>query len=165
MIRLPPRSTRTDTLFPYTTRFRSIAAFDKADLGAVAVPQRLGGRGVSATALVRMGAELAKGDPSAALVSQIINGTTWVTSLGPDALQEELFANGVPKIAGAFNPPGTAIPVEGGYRVTGKWPYASGIRHADWGQWGIKIVHADGTVVPGNFCYIPAAEQIGRAHV
>src|SRR3546814_18845757 len=25
MIRLPPRSTRTDTLFPYTTRFRSIA--------------------------------------------------------------------------------------------------------------------------------------------
>src|SRR3546814_9356194 len=27
MIRRPPRSTRTDTLFPYTTLFRSIAAF------------------------------------------------------------------------------------------------------------------------------------------
>src|SRR3546814_11630318 len=26
MIRLPPRSTRTDTLFPYTTLFRSTAA-------------------------------------------------------------------------------------------------------------------------------------------
>src|SRR3546814_4281736 len=26
MIRRPPRSTRTDTLFPYTTRFRSLAA-------------------------------------------------------------------------------------------------------------------------------------------
>src|SRR3546814_6151480 len=26
MIRLPPRSTRTDTLFPYTTLFRSAAA-------------------------------------------------------------------------------------------------------------------------------------------
>src|SRR3546814_4979899 len=26
MIRRPPRSTRTDTLFPYTTRFRSIRA-------------------------------------------------------------------------------------------------------------------------------------------
>src|SRR3546814_17913129 len=132
MIRRPPRSTRTDTLFPYTTLFRS---------------------------LVRMGAELAKGDPSAAWVSQIINGTTWVTSLGPDALQEELFANGVPKIAGAFNPPGTAIPVEGGYRVTGKWPYASGIRHADWGQGGIKIVHADGKVVPGTYCYITARSE------
>src|SRR3546814_2186320 len=27
MIRRPPRSTRTDTLFPYTTLFRSLAAF------------------------------------------------------------------------------------------------------------------------------------------
>src|SRR3546814_19550219 len=26
MIRLPPRSTRTDTLFPYTTLFRSVAS-------------------------------------------------------------------------------------------------------------------------------------------
>src|SRR3546814_16075471 len=26
MIRRPPRSTRTDTLFPYTTRFRSLGA-------------------------------------------------------------------------------------------------------------------------------------------
>src|SRR3546814_19975003 len=109
-----------------------IAAFDKADLWAVAVPQRLGGRGVSATALVRMGAELAKGDPSAAWVSPIINGTTWVTSLGPDALPEALVAHGVPKIAGAFNPPGTALPGEGGYRVTGQWPYASGITQPDW---------------------------------
>src|SRR3546814_5471224 len=30
MIRLPPRSTRTDTLFPYTTLFRSDASFAKA---------------------------------------------------------------------------------------------------------------------------------------
>src|SRR3546814_1865259 len=28
MIRRPPRSTRTDTLFPYTTLFRSTASFD-----------------------------------------------------------------------------------------------------------------------------------------
>src|SRR3546814_6988836 len=32
MIRRPPRSTRTDTLFPYTTLFRSVA--DNADAGA-----------------------------------------------------------------------------------------------------------------------------------
>src|SRR3546814_10769634 len=29
MIRLPPRSTRTDTLFPYTTLFRSVAGAEK----------------------------------------------------------------------------------------------------------------------------------------
>src|SRR3546814_963771 len=31
MIRLPPRSTRTDTLFPYTTLFRSLPGRDPAD--------------------------------------------------------------------------------------------------------------------------------------
>src|SRR3546814_19307629 len=34
MIRRPPRSTRTDTLFPYTTLFRSHFGFDVADLDA-----------------------------------------------------------------------------------------------------------------------------------
>src|SRR3546814_7662200 len=29
MIRRPPRSTRTDTLFPYTTLFRSVLALDR----------------------------------------------------------------------------------------------------------------------------------------
>src|SRR3546814_20282442 len=31
MIRLPPRSTRTDTLFPYTTLFRSNTEIDNAE--------------------------------------------------------------------------------------------------------------------------------------
>src|SRR3546814_2951100 len=40
MIRRPPRSTRTDTLFPYTTRFRSpdsAASFARALLPGVSV--------------------------------------------------------------------------------------------------------------------------------
>src|SRR3546814_8219123 len=35
MIRRPPRSTRTDTLFPYTTLFRSIAAAGAACRGGI----------------------------------------------------------------------------------------------------------------------------------
>src|SRR3546814_14913806 len=35
MIRRPPRSTRTDTLFPYTTLFRSEAAAARRDRDAV----------------------------------------------------------------------------------------------------------------------------------
>src|SRR3546814_1867726 len=36
MRRRPPRSTRTDTLFPYTTRFRSVSIFDETTTWAVA---------------------------------------------------------------------------------------------------------------------------------
>src|SRR3546814_10814382 len=49
MIRRPPRSTRTDTLFPYTTLFRSISALSKAS------PEQL------ANAVARVKAE-ARGD-------------------------------------------------------------------------------------------------------
>src|SRR3546814_1832898 len=37
MIRRPPRSTRTDTLFPYTTLFRSLAAQAQADAAILVV--------------------------------------------------------------------------------------------------------------------------------
>src|SRR3546814_1321014 len=41
MIRLPPRSTRTDTLFPYTTLFRSRAAHRPARFRARQPPPAL----------------------------------------------------------------------------------------------------------------------------
>src|SRR3546814_5758243 len=42
MIRRPPRSTRTDTLFPYTTRFRSAQpAFANGQARHVDLPQKL----------------------------------------------------------------------------------------------------------------------------
>src|SRR3546814_17261826 len=50
MIRRPPRSTRTDTLFPYTTLFRS----DRIADGALdAVPLREDGRDLCNRALAR----------------------------------------------------------------------------------------------------------------
>src|SRR3546814_3271803 len=50
MIRRPPRSTRTDTLFPYTTLFRSAGQVDRLaflidDLAVLERPRRLQGAG------------------------------------------------------------------------------------------------------------------------
>src|SRR3546814_1971153 len=44
MIRRPPRSTRTDALFPYPTRFRSRGAGAAAHRGRVAPPSAAQGR-------------------------------------------------------------------------------------------------------------------------
>src|SRR3546814_3645106 len=58
MIRRPPRSTRTDTLFPYTTLFRSRAeyAFTLANSGTIAAAQPtlvIEGNTMTATASVQ----------------------------------------------------------------------------------------------------------------
>src|SRR3546814_3408095 len=53
MIRLPPRSTRTDTLFPYTTLFRSTERLALAVVGATRGSIYLDGNVLDADGLAR----------------------------------------------------------------------------------------------------------------
>src|SRR3546814_9929933 len=64
MIRRPPRSTRTDTLFPYTTRFRSIRSRSTAAREAGAVRVRPTGE-VAPSAWNRYQSSDEAGSPSA----------------------------------------------------------------------------------------------------
>src|SRR3546814_260148 len=69
MIRRPPRSTRTDTLFPYTTLFRSIVARDVLRFRT----RRPAARFVVIPLELRDPAGLAM----LALVTTIVPGTVW----------------------------------------------------------------------------------------
>ena len=44
----------------------------------------------------------------------------------------DIYGNPQTVSAGAFRPGGMAVAVEGGFRVTGRWPLASGSSHANW---------------------------------
>src|SRR5215475_8643109 len=60
----------------------------------------------------------------------------------------QLFVDGqVSRAAGAFMPSGPAVPVEGGHRVSGRWAFASGIRHAQWVSATTRVV-GDGAAAP-----------------
>ena len=51
----------------------------------------------------------------------------------PGRAFDAIYAGGPDVIlAGSFNPTGAATPVDGGFRVTGQWSFASGCQHADW---------------------------------
>src|SRR3546814_20727748 len=65
MIRLPPRSTRTDTLFPYTTLFRSGRLYRRA--GRRAVQAR------SLSLLIRSGRPASSGRPAAVAAAHRCN--------------------------------------------------------------------------------------------
>jgi alkylation response protein AidB-like acyl-CoA dehydrogenase len=131
------------------------ALFDNNILCAM-LPKRLGGVGLSFTDYCRMQIEIAKGDPAISWVVQIINGTSWVTSLAPDSVQDVVFADGPAAVCGAYNPPGKARKVDGGWIINGAWPYTSGSRQSTWAQQGVVLEGYDGPVVPGiSMCYIP----------
>lgn len=50
----------------------------------------------------------------------------------PEAVAEELFRGSAGLIIGSVNPTGRAERIDGGYRLSGRWGFASGYAHADW---------------------------------
>jgi alkylation response protein AidB-like acyl-CoA dehydrogenase len=57
----------------------------------------------------------------------------------------EIYADRDVVLAGQFRPSGIAVQVDGGYSVTGRWPFASGIMHSRWLMGGCQIVEPSGT--------------------
>ena len=58
----------------------------------------------------------------------------------PEPAAREVFADPRAIVAGSFRPAGVARVVADGYRVTGRWPFGSGITHSTWVLGGCQIV-------------------------
>lgn len=139
-----------------------VHAIDELGIFRALQPTRWGGMGMSATGLSRLQMEVAKGDPSISWVVQILNGQTWVATLGSDRLQEAIFGatDDEVLICGAYNPPGKAKKVDGGYLVSGAWPYSSGSRQGNWVQAGVSITEGEEKAVTAgiNMAYLRIEE-------
>jgi len=99
------------------------------------LPASLGGSGGGVRDFANVVRLLAQGDPTAAWTLGFLTEHNWMLARWPQQVQEEVFAAGTPALMAAVaNPPGKAVPVKGGYLVTGYWGYCSGVRHASWVQ-------------------------------
>lgn len=97
------------------------------------VPRSHGGAELDLPAQMRVIEELARADGSVAWTVMI--GCLAPALLGrlPRETFDALYAEGPDLIlAGTFNLKGVATPVDGGFRVTGQWSFASGCQHCDW---------------------------------
>lgn len=108
---------------------------DATDAGifTLLLPQTLGGSAGGLAEGVETMRVLAQGDPTAAWTLGFLMVHNYLLARFPEQVQNELFVDGRPaQMAGVANPPGKAVPVDGGYLVTGYWGYCSGVMHADW---------------------------------
>jgi indole-3-acetate monooxygenase len=109
-------------------------------VGGAAVPSAAGGRSVDAPALLELIETVAAADGSAGWVAMIYATSSAAGHyLDPSGLVE-VFADGPASLtSGVLAPRGTAERVDGGYLVSGTWPFASGSADAGWICLGARI--------------------------
>src|SRR5262245_17408401 len=114
-------------------------------------PNSHGGLGAELPAAMRVLETLARADGATGWTTMIGAGS-WIDLVHlPRATFDGLF-DGKPDaiFAGAFNPSGSITPVTDGYRVDGRWAFASGCEHADW-MFGncVEAMTDDGPILRG----------------
>jgi alkylation response protein AidB-like acyl-CoA dehydrogenase len=115
------------------------------------LPRSAGGDETEPAVYVAAIEELARHDGSIGWNAFVANSSSLLAAyLEPEA-NRAIFAD--PRSTIAWGPPNgsRAIAVEGGYRVTGKWDFASGCRQARWMGAHCHVVEADGTLRLNRF--------------
>lgn len=115
-----------------------VMALRESGMCSLMVPKRFGGLETSIHTYIAVMAELGRGCGSTAWVASLINVCAWLAALFPEQAQQDVWGdNPGAWIAGSLAPHGTATPVDAGWRVNGRWPWASGCLHAQWAACGI----------------------------
>ena len=98
-----------------------------------------GGLGADPVTAARVIETLAMASPSVAWVTMIISTASfWTVRVVADEVRRRIFADVSPGeiqptvVAGTLVPHGRAVRVDGGWRLSGQWPFGSGCHHATW---------------------------------
>jgi indole-3-acetate monooxygenase len=131
-----------------------VAAMVERGFFRMLLPRSIGGAELLPAPYVRVVEEIAKGDASAAWCLNQSAGCSMTAAYLDPIAAKEVFSG--PRGILAWGPgPGKARIVEGGYRVTATWSFASGSHNATWlgchvpiyNETGAPLLHPDGSPV------------------
>jgi hypothetical protein len=125
-----------------------IAALRDLDAFRLLAPRDVRGAELDPLTFVRVAEAAARADGSTGWCLMIANCFAAFGGLLPEGGARTIFGDESTIVAGAFRPFGRAVEVDGGYRVSGQWPLASGSTFAT-GYVGGCVVMADGEPVIG----------------
>lgn len=123
-----------------------VTALVDAGLTRMLLPRALGGAELDPLTFMEVIEEISRVDASTAWVLCQTAGCSMVAAyLSPQVAWEIFGRDHRSLLAWGPGPDAHAVAVDGGYRVTGTWNFASGGRHATWFGGYCPIVEPDGT--------------------
>jgi alkylation response protein AidB-like acyl-CoA dehydrogenase len=117
-----------------------------ARLFRLLLPRAAGGEEVEPWTYFDAVAEVGRHDASVAWCVFVANSAAIIAAFLAREVADEIFCD--PRATIAWGPPSAhkAVAVQGGYRVTGQWDFASGCRHAAWMGAHCNVVEPDGAL-------------------
>jgi alkylation response protein AidB-like acyl-CoA dehydrogenase len=136
-----------------------IEAMGRADLFKILQPRAHGGFEHGFDVFFKTIAEIARGCGSSGWVYGLLASHQWITACFPKQAQDDFWSDRNALAAGSYAPVGRVVAAEGGYRLTGKWGFASGCDNAQWLYVGGTVPEAAGPrpglfLLPSSDCTI-----------
>lgn len=104
-----------------------------AGLFRIVQARSMGGYELDVATHIEVAAEIARGCASAAWILGLLGMQNWMLGYYPPEAQREIVAAGTDLITClVMGPQTTAARAEGGWRLSGKWPYVSGVDQCNW---------------------------------
>jgi indole-3-acetate monooxygenase len=107
-------------------------AFNDAGIFRMCRPKSIGGLEVDPITVMRVVEQLAEADGAAGWCAMISGSGSAFDAFIPLAGGKEMYGDPRAVTTGVLSPNGRAVPVDGGYRVTGRWAIASNCKASDW---------------------------------
>jgi alkylation response protein AidB-like acyl-CoA dehydrogenase len=122
-----------------------------AGLFSLCLPRALGGGEVEPAEMVLALEALARGDGASAWCAMVASTCGLLGAYLPREQAELIFDGGNSIVGGVFAPRGRAERAEGGFLVSGRWSFVSGVGHSDWVLGGCLIASGEGVeMLPGG---------------
>lgn len=127
----------------------TVRDFEAAELCRIWIPKRFGGFEMDLETGLETCWEAAKGCASSAWCLSVWQQHSWIVAHLPEQAQIETLGADVNfHIGSVLSPRGKAKKVEGGYILSGRWPFASGCDHGWWIMLGATVVDDAGKEIP-----------------
>jgi len=136
----------------------TIDDFRRAGLLRLIQPRRFGGAQASVGVFMQAVEILAEGCASSAWVYAVLEELEWVIACLPEQGQLDIWGDDPGALAaGSIVPRAVGRPTDTGWRVTGRYAFVSGCRHAQWVIAGVRCLDTAGREQP-RYLFIPMRE-------